>query len=896
MLALWIGVGVGHGMIAAVDIPILLTKLHVPGRRSDTIARPRLLDRLETGLQEQRRLTLISAPAGYGKTTVATDWLHAQTRPFAWVGLDEADNDPLRFLTYLIAALQKIDPAYGTGARSLLQGSQSVGGRAALTLLINDLVEARKPLIVALDDYHLIRAPDVHALVEFLLEHAPDILHLTLLTREDPPLPLSRLRVRGQLTELRAADLRFTPEETAFFFQETLGLSLDGDAVATLSQRTEGWIASLQLAGLAMRSQVDPHAFLTQFGGSHRYVIDYLVDEVLRHQPPEIRDFLSRTSILDRFCAPLCDALMQDGMDEKTAAPAEDILQRLDRANLFLVALDERRTWYRYHHLFADVLRSGLAPEMIQCMHHRAAHWLFDAGLNHEAIRHALDAGDYTDAAVWIEAASGSLIRHGQIATLLFWLDALPEPVITSHPELAAAKAMGLLLTGQLDDVDSMLASLEESEIEPSPAMEGRLLAVRTWLADARGKPRSVETAERALTLLPEDAVLYRILALIPLSHTRTEAGDIVGSTEVLRDAYRLAEDADQLFAAMGALANLAFNLLEQGKRREALSLCKSACSRYTDDRDRPLPVLGLVYLPMATAYYIGDDLERAEHYAREGLALCRDLFSGAMAGGDAERVLAQVIYARGEPDAALAFLEEARQSAERQGVTHVALLFAATSAMLRLRQGETGSVERWLASLDKPLPRQVRSAYLAWLLADLRWDKAETLLADRAQELRESAQFGRLIYLLLMQAQAAAGQGRRTDALAHLDDALKYAAPEGYRRPFLDAPPEVQMLLPYVRTPAPHFVDDLIARSDLKVTVADDTPSPASQALVEPLSERELEVLGLIAAGLSNREIAERLFITVGTVKRHAHNLYGKLQVGNRTEAVARARALKLL
>ncbi len=877
--------------MAAMDMPILLTKLHVPGRRPDTVSRSRLLDRLDAGLRARRRLTLISAPAGYGKTTVATDWLHAQTSPFTWVGLDEADNDPHRFLTYLIAALERVDPAYGTGARSLLRGAQSTG-TAPLTLLINDLVEVGSPVIVVLDDYHLIRAPEVHTLVEFLLEHAPDLLHLVLLTREDPPLPFSRLRVRGQLTELRAADLRFTPEEIAAFFRETLDLALDAEAVATLSRRTEGWIASLQLAGLALRSQPEPHAFLAQFGGSHRYVIDYLIDEVLRHQPPDVRDFLSRTSILDRFCAPLCDALVrEDGKEEEPASPADGILQRLDRANLFLVALDERRTWYRYHHLFADVLRSGLALETARCMHRRAARWFADAGLTHEAIRHALAAGDYVDAAASIDAASSSLIRHGQIATLLGWLDALPEPVIGDHPELTAAKAMGLLLTGQLDDVDSMLAALDGSEVEPGPALEGKLLTVRTWLADARGEPRAAHTAERALALLPADAVLYRILALIPLSHARTEAGDIVGSTEALRDAYRLATDADQPFAAMGALANLAFNLLEQGKRREALALCETVCARTTDDLGRPLPVLGLVYLPMATAYYIGDDLDRAEHYAREGLTLCRDLFSGTMAGGDAERVLARVTFARGEHDAALDFLEEAQLSAESRGITHVALVFAATSAMLRLRLGETAPVGRWFASLGTPVPREARLTYLAWLLAAGRWEEAESLLAARAQQLQESEQFGRLVYVLLMQAQSAAGQGQRADALGYLEAAVKHAAPDGYRRPFLDAPAEVQMLLPYVRTAAPAFVDDLLDRSDLDVT-----PPGARETLIEPLSDRELEVLGLIAAGLSNREIAERLFITVGTVKRHAHNLYGKLAVGNRTEAVARARELNII
>jgi LuxR family maltose regulon positive regulatory protein len=599
---------------------------------------------------------------------------------------------------------------------------------------------------------------------------------------------------------------------------------------------------------------------------------------------------------LERFCAPLCDALLEPEGAGK-APPAEEILRELEQANLFLVPLDDTRTWYRYHHLFADALRSGLTPERARALHGRAAAWFAEAGFEREAIEHALAARDFARAAGWIRDAAGGLVRHGQVTTLLGWLDALPRVVLDEHPDLLTAKALGLLLTGQLDAVEAVLAELDERGVTDRPTVEGRALTLRAWLADARGEPRVPETAERALELLPEDATLFRILALISLSHARTAAGDTAASTQALRDAYALASEDDQPFAALGALANLAFNLLEQGERREALALCEEALARYVDARGRPLPVLGLVYLPLATAHYLGDDLEGAAGYAHEGLTICRQLFSDTMAGGDAERVLAQVHFARGEAEKALHLLEGARRAAEEHGVAQVALTFASAEAVLRVRLGEVDAVERWLGSLGRPLPPAARPAHLAWLLASRRWDEAEPLLEERAQQLAKSGRSGRLIFVRLMQAQAAAAQGQRGAALQHLESAVERAAPEGYRRPFLDAPLEVRMLLPHLHTSDADFVADLIARSDLQVPPPPEEPAelPPEYAL-DPLSERELEVLGLIAAGLSNREIAERLYITVGTVKRHAHNLYGKLGAGNRTQAAARARELGIL
>jgi LuxR family maltose regulon positive regulatory protein len=910
-----------------MDMPILITKLNIPACRPDVVGRCRLVERLDEGLRLHRRLTLISAPAGYGKTTLVTDWLNTRERSqVAWLSLDEADNDPQRFLSYMLASLGRAEPGIGKSASQMLQGAQAGSITAGLTLLINDLAAVEDPLVLVLDDYHLIHTPALHEALDFLINHAPALFQLVILTREDPPLALSRLRARGQLTELRAADLRFTPEETAVFFEETLGVTLDRGAIETLSRRTEGWVASLQLAGMVLQSQSEQQTFIEQFGGSHRYVIDYLLDEVLRHQPPAIREFLTQTSVLDRMCAPLCDAVRAKGTDDdKPLPPSARVLQELEKTNLFLVPLDEQRIWYRYHHLFADVLQSELVPEEAKCLHRRAAHWLANQGLQHEAIHHALEAQAFDAVVPWIDAAAGTVIRQGQIYTVLGWLNALPDQVLHNHPELAVIKALALLLSGHVDAAENQVQSLEEDiEAMTNPELHdvvvGKLYAIRAWLADAQGKPRDPTIGENALKLLPKalphaeeptelgDTVLFRILALIPLSHARTAAGDIQGATQALYDAYRLAETTEQPFAAMGALANLAFNLLEQGDRREMLALCKAACARYTDGRGHPLPVLGLVYLPLATAHYIGDHLTEAERYAREGLALCRNLLSNAMAGGDAERTLAQIYFARGEEERAFTLLQEAEQVAERQGVVHVATVLASTEMALRLRRGELQTVEAWLNTLSEPLPPRVMPTYQAWLLANQRWEEIESLLADHAQQLAESKQYGRLIYVRVMQAQAAIEQNRRAQAVTYLEDALAHAAPEGYRRAFLDAPIEVRRLLPHIRDGAPAFVNDLILRGDLgppetdtseadtDVSHATATTPPTPQPLLDPLTDQEMRVLNLLAEGLTNREIAETLVITLGTAKWHVHNVLQKLDVDNRTEAVVRAQALEIM
>ena len=897
--------------------PLLVTKLRPPPIRGTTVSRSRLLLRLDEG--HRRALTLVAAPAGYGKSTLVAEWVSALEVPWVWLSLDVTDNDPAQFLTYLAAALGSIAPRIPEAMASLLHGGlRQAALEASAALLVNELATLDLPVTVVLDDYHVITDPMTHQVLTFLLDHRPATLHVAILTRQDPPLPLSRLRARGQLAELRAADLRFTREEAGRFFADVMALSLDEAAVATLEARTEGWVAGLQLAAVALNAGPDDDqartAFVSDFGGSHRYVIDYLMDEVLQRRPPDVRDFLLRTSILDRLSAPLCAAVLGEGppdpepnRDEIDAAQA--LLEHLEATNLFLLPLDGRRTWYRYHRLFADVLRANLEPGVARTLHRRAAQWYAAEGQWAEAIGHALAGDDAERAAAWMEQVADERLHAGHFVTLLNWIRPLPEATVLKHGPLLAAEAVALVLTGQPAPLKARLATLDRVKPSLSTRTQGRLLAARAWLASMESDASAATLAREALPLLDAKAdSLYRILALIPLSSAIAVTHDLGTATSLLEEAYRLAEAIDQPLAALATLANLAFLMHEQGRRREAIRLCEEALSRYVDAQGDPLPVAGLAYLPLASLAYAGHDPQRAERAARQGLALCGQLFSETALGGDAERVLAYVLADRGEWDAAYAVLEDARQAALQRGIAHMAGIMAAAAAALDLRAGKIDRVGQWAtdsgyASADpRRIPEYAWFSFVGLLLARAQWERAGALLQGRTADLEAQGRHGRLVYTRLLFARVALGLGDRDHAVACVRQALAFAATQGYRQAFLSATPEVQALLPQCRDAAPAFVDELLAlitpgrpAAANGAALASDREA-ANAALIEPLTERELEVLDLIAAGLTNREIAAQLYVTEGTVKRHGYNLYGKLGVNSRTQAIARAREVGIL
>jgi LuxR family maltose regulon positive regulatory protein len=903
---------------------LLRTKLSLPPLRDHAVARPRLLARLDRN-QRSGGLILICAPAGFGKTTLVGQWLARASASIpagrvAWLALDAADADPARFFAYFLAALQTVEPGIGQAALSLADAAAGCAwADGPMAALINELEELAAPLLCVLDDYQHITDPQIHAAVQLLLDQQPAGFQLILLTREDPPLALARLRARGQVVELRADDLRFTPAEAITFFSDTMGLALAPAAMAALAARTEGWIAGLQLAALSLQGLDEAAAsdLIAAFSGSHRYVIDYLVEEVLARQPASVRAFLRGTACLERLCGPLCDAVLGIGesanLQISESAQAEvrpsplvhshAILEYLDRANLFVLPLDGERRWYRYHRLFADALRADLDRAAEDTQHGRAAAWYAANGYTRDAITHALAAADWALAAHLIIAAADELLRAGEVMTLSAWLAALPEAALHTHPELLAHGALAALLTGDGTAAARWAGRLAERAAEQAEAASGaRSLTVRAWLASTQGRPEVMALAQQAVAAIPADDPFYATLALITLGFAQNVAGDVPGSDASFRAAYQTSDAAGQPFSAMGALANLCFNLLDQGRFNEAETLGRDARARQVDRRGRPLPVVGIVYVPLAVLAYARDDLAQAETLAREGLAMCRRLISGAILGGDAEITLAQIHFARGETGQAYALLAEARRAAERERVTVVAERLALAEALLRLRDGDLSTVARALTRPAAPAvagsqaDSERRQVLLARLnLAQGRVAAARAGLAEAARRIAAVGRTGRLAQIQVLQAVTEGQAGEAAAATAHLRAALALAAAEGYRRAFLDAGPAVAELLAPVREVAPGFVDDLLARFG-RAKPGETTGAVPPPDLIEPLSDRELELLRLLAAGQSNQEIADRLVITVGTAKWHLSNIYGKLGVRSRTQALARARKLALI
>jgi LuxR family maltose regulon positive regulatory protein len=916
--------------------PLLSTKLSVPLARPSLVPRPCLNERVDEGLK--RKLTLLSAPAGFGKTTLLSAWasdLSGSGRPIAWFSLDPGDNDPARFWQYFITGIDQLQA--GSGAALALLGSpQAVPIEAVLTTLLNELANLDADTALVLDDYHLIESQAIHEALAFLLEHLPPLLHLVISTRADPPLPLSRLRARGQLNEVRASDLRFTPEEAATFLDQVMGLQLEAQDIAELERRTEGWIAGLQLAALAMRDHADISGFIASFTGSNRHVVDYLAEEVLGRQPEEVRTFLLQTSILDRMCGPLCDAVT-------FRQSSQEILEYLEHANLFVISLDEERRWYRYHHLFADVLRQRLHqeyPDLVPALHKRTSAWLEEEGLVTEAIHHALAAQDWERAVRLIEASGMAIVLSRQVQTMLGWIDELPEELVRKRPVLCTIHAIALVFLNRPDAAEVRLQQAERC-VRGNPITDetrtilGRAAVIRAAIARFSGDlERCVELARKALSLLPETEATARERAA-----ARTNAALAYQVSGDVRPANeRQLEEASAAFRASGAPIALlrSINFLArlrtlQGRLRTAVATYEEATD-VVSGRDGVRDVGG-----NSAAYYVGlgdiqrewNDLDAAEHHLRRTV----ELVSGALTV-DADTVthgylsLVRLEQARGLPTDAIAVLEEFANLARRRGF--FPLLVArgeAARARLALVQDDLPKAVSWaeasgLVAEDVPnYPREEEYLILARvLIAQGRDDPMGSYLDDAKgllDQLFETAEGGgrmsSVIEILLLRALALQARQESSEALAALERALVLAEPEGYVRLFVDEGVPMAVLLSELlkarsRGPRgaqqhalPGYIRSLLAEFESPHTnteprVPEGYDPGQDQPLPEHLTAREREVLELITEGLSNQEIATRLFIATSTVKGYVHSLLRKLEVDSRTQAISRAHELHLV
>jgi ATP/maltotriose-dependent transcriptional regulator MalT len=910
--------------------PILATKLYVPPPQPKVVLRPRLIERLNEGLH--RKLTLISAPAGFGKTTLLSEWLAACEQPAAWLSLDEGDSDPTRFLAYLVAALQTIAPNVGEAVLGALQSPQPPPTESILTALLNEITTTPDDFILVLDDYHVVDAKPIDDALAFLLEHLPPRMHLVIATREDPNLPLARLRARGQLTELRAADLRFTPSEATEFLEGVMELSLSAEDIASLETRTEGWIAGLQLAALSMRGRGDVSGFIRAFAGDNRYVVDYLVEEVLQQQPERIRSFLLQTSILERLNGPLCDAVtgQEDG---------RGMLEALERGNFFVVPLDDKRHWYRYHHLFADVLYAHLMQERsdrVPTLHRRASEWYEHNGSAADAIRHALAAEDFERAADLVELEVPAMRRSRQEATLLGWLKALPDELFHVRPVLGVHYAGTLLQSGQLDGVEDRLRDAERwldttavmSERTEAPSAEmvvldeeefrrlpSAIAVYRAGIALALGEvPGTVTYARRALDLAAEDDHFRRGAAAALLGLASWTSGDLEVAHRSYADGMASLQKAGYISDAVGGAMTSADIRIAQGRLREAMRTYEHALRLATEHGDPAMRGTADMYVGMSEIHHERNDLHAATKH------LLRSKEQGEHTGFPQYRyrwrvAMARILEAQGDLDGALDLLEEAERLYVSDFHPNVRPI-AALRARIWVAQGRLGEALGWArewglsAHDDLSYLREFEHITLARvLLAQYESHREERSIHDAMELLerllhaaREGGRMARLIEIPVLQALAHHVRGDIPAALVPLERALTLAEPEGYVRIFVDEGMPMAQLLSEAaaRGIMPDYTGKLLAAFGAEDRIdSDDSPrltAPASQPLVEPLSDRELEVLQLVAQGLSNREIGERLFLAIITVKGHNRNIFRKLQVRRRTEAVARARELGLL
>lgn len=943
--------------------PLLRTKLTLPPQQPNLVARPHLVARLNEGLRPGCRLVLISAPAGFGKTTLVASWLRQAGCPVAWLSLDEDDNDPVRFLAYLVAALQTVDPAIGQGVAGALQSLQPPAVEALLAALVNQMAAAANateaPTLLVLDDAHLLTAPSIHRMLDFLLIHLPAHLRMVMVTRADPPLPIARLRGRGQLVEVRQADLRFHPDEATAFLARVLDTELGAEDIAALIDRTEGWVAGLQMAAATLQTararghspvshheQRTPAEVIAHFSRSEAALIDYLGDEVLDRQPAPVRRFLLWTSILDRLTAPLCDAVMGTEPDATGESPSSyRAIEALAMANLFIVPLDDARRWYRYHQLFRDLLRQRLTveqPDLVPVLHRRASAWyerealasdgtLHDAGLMGEAVRHAMAADDRAFLADLLARHAEALLQAGEIGMVLRGAAMLPSAAIRGRPALGLVQALGYVVVGRLDAAAQALAWVEATLATPceaAPDLPGRVAAMKATVAYLRGEgPAVIRYARDALAHLPEVHAGWRGSAAMTLGDAITLQGDLGAAGDAYTQAVRAGQATGNVFLQLILQLKLADTLRGQGQLRRAVESCRQQWALAERLGLGTTARGGGILALWGEVLREWNRLDEAQAHLQRAVALAEAeghvpvliwalpfLAHLHFSRGDLERMatvitrLDQVVQSAEAPAWAAHRLAawQARLWIARQGTTRRDAGYLQAARELLASRGLIAAAGEVTPPPDEApnyLQEEEVLALVRLWIAEAQPRAALDWLAWVLPSAEAGARRGRVIEMRVLQALARDAAGAAGPAVDAFYTALVLAEPAGYVRIFVDEGVRLAPLLTRTAEQARARGDDRIAdyagRLLAALPVAEPVPGTAGAAnaqMVEPLSERELDVLRLMATGATNREIAQKLIIAHTTAKKHVSNIIGKLMVTNRREAVRRAQAMGLL
>lgn len=919
----------------------LSTKLLIPPTRANLVNRPRLTQRLNDGLSY--KLTLISAPAGFGKTTIVSSWIDNLNAPIveqgvqdymrveaAWVSLDERDNDPGLFWHYVIAAIKSIFPGFGERVQTVLDSAAKFSAEVVVTMLINEFVENQQnsgdsvQSMLILDDYHLITNQIIHDSLNFLLDHLPPLLHLVITTRADPPLQLSYRHGRSEVNQIRAVDLSFNYDESAEFLNTLMGLDLNHQDINVLGNRTEGWIAGLQLAALSLQEQADRHKFVLDFAGDDRYIADYLVDQVLQIQPAHIQEFLLKTSILNQLCAPLC--LVLTGQDESQA-----ILNQLERDNLFLSPLDNRRKWYRYHSLFTDLLRQRLRDSCPQAeiakLHHQASKWYEDQGEVVESVDHAMLGRDYSRAAQLIEERSEEIFQQFKLNTLAMWIQMLPQNILESRPVINMIYAWAMLAIGKTKDVDDCLESVENrievkaEDVTPDllqvldPEIRGALLeviVVRSVIAINQFNIQ--KTLELCLAVEPylkdnsqphlfNPALSLRTVVVFNLGLAHEFSGDGISAQAAFEEAALLSSEQKNANILTMSIAHLGQLQMLQGNLRQAEKTYQQALKSGAEIAGQQSPLAGIAEIGLGNLFYEWNDLNKSSEHYNAGVALANrwehaeSLLYGYIG-------LARIKQAQGDGPSAFTLIRELKAILEKIDAKMLLPAVDAFRARMWVTEGRLAEAEFWIETshlaLDGELSYLRENDYITFarlLIARKQLGNAEGLIARLIEFVGNAGRMTRVLELMILQALVFSERGKPNQAEEILSRAIKMAEPERYIRLFVDEggaiAPILYKLLAHKQTSI--YTESLLMAlktQTLENEIKEHLDTSTEENLIEPLSERELEVLQCLAEGLSNREIARRLTVSLSTVKTHTRNIYGKLGVNSRTQAIAEARS----
>ncbi len=874
-----------------MSIPILSTKLFPPLPTEGFVSRQRLIERIQTGLNN--RVTIISAPPGFGKTTLLSAWIsNKQNKKVAWYSLDEDDNEPGRFYSYIAASLNPIESV--SSLESLL-GAGVSNPRELSVALLNDLSEfSSKSVVLVLDDYHHMTQQPIHDALAYLIDHLPNNIHLVFISRADPPLPLGRWRVRGQLTEIRADDLRFTREEAAQFLNQTMGLSLNAEDIRTLEARTEGWVAGLQLAALTLQKSTNPSENISAFAGSNRYIADYLTDEVLSRQPESLHDFLLKTSILERFNASLCNYILQNDC-------SESMLSELERANLFIIPLDSDSNWFRYHHLFADLLRRRISQadaNSVRSLHYRAAEWFEKNNFTLDAIRHWIIADELDRVAALMERAIAHIWGQAELAGLMRRIESLPEPILANYPALSAFLGWTWLWLGYGNE--RILPLLDRAEkqmgIESDSAL-GRFNVIRSFIVRIRDNDASdsVRLGRLALSQLSADDSLWRGFANMCLAISLHSSGNLIEGENAYKETIRLCEQGGDPITALVASCALTQLIFDRGDLQRALSFSQQMANGLREKASTSL-VRGWVHINKARAHYLVNDLKSAWLEANQTLDLEKQTGGMPDVGLRLYALLTKLELLNENEAAARKAADNLVALASRSGASNAVDWAHAVRAELMFGLKDWSAFDSYAQTYrppQQPLFFPYRSQTLLqvrYLARQKAWDESRRLVEEQVRLAREAGYVEYEMELHIVRALMEQESGKSSTAVKTLERALEIGKSGGYVRIFLDEGEEMKKLLSQIqKSSKDDFVADLLA--------AFGKPAHVNQSsLIEPLTEREIEVLKLIAEGMSNPEIAEKLFLSTGTVKTHVKHIYGKLNVDDRVKAASMARELGII